>query len=86
MADKVFLALWDHKHGQDMSAHTTEEGAFNQCVQWARGTVEEWEGFADGATIYYAELSDKELFNSWGDITGHTEFLTVEALDLLGDN
>ena len=86
MADKVFLALWDHKHGQDMSAHTTEEGAFNQCVQWARGTVEEWEGFADEGEAVYAELSDKELFSSWGDITGHTEFFTIEVLDLLGDN
>jgi hypothetical protein len=86
MADKVFLALWDHKHGQDMSAHTTEEGAFNQCVQWARGTVEEWEGFADEDEAVYAELSDKELFSSWGDITGHTEFFTIEVLDLLGDN
>jgi len=86
MADKVFLALWDHKHGQDMSAHTSEQGAFNQCVQWARGTVEEWEGFADEDEAVYAELSDKELFSSWSDITGHTEFLTIEVLDLLGDN
>jgi hypothetical protein len=86
MADRVFLALWDHKHGQDMSAHTSEQGAFNQCVQWARGTVEDWEGFADGATFYYTELSDKELFSSWSDITGHTEFLTVEVLDVVGDN
>jgi hypothetical protein len=86
MADKVFLALWDHKHGQDMSAHTSEQGAFNQCVQWARETVEEWEGFADGTTIYYAELSDKELFSSWSDITGHTEVMTVEVLDVVGDN
>ena len=86
MADKVFLALWDHKHGQDMSAHTTAEGAFNQCVLWARETIEHWTRHADEDEAAYAEFSDEELFNSWGDITGHTEFLTVETLDLLGDN
>ena len=80
--NKVFLALWDHKHGQDMSAHTTEEGAFNQCVQWARETIEEWEDFPDEDETSYAELSDEDLFNSWGDITGHTEFMMIETLDL----
>jgi hypothetical protein len=83
MADKVFLALWDHKHGQDMSAHTTEQGAFNQCVQWARASVRPLNVRMVGGI---AELSDEELFNSWGDITGHTEFLTVEVLDVVGDN
>ena len=84
--NKIFLALWDHKHGQDMSAHTTEQGAFNQCVQWARGTVEEWEERSWQKVGGIAELSDKELFSSWGDITGHTEFFTIEVLDLLGEN
>lgn len=80
--NKVFLALWDHKHGQDMSAHATEEGAYNQCVQWARETVEHWDRFADEGDAAYAELSDEDLFNSWGDITGHTEFFTIETLDV----
>jgi hypothetical protein len=83
-AKTIYLAVWDHKHGQDVSAHTTENGAFNQCVQWARCTVEEWEARSWQKVGGIAELSDEELFNSWGDITGDTEFFRVEPTQLHG--
>ena len=83
-AKTIYLAVWDHKHGQDVSAHTTENGAFNQCVQWARGTVEEWEARSWQKVDGFAEFSDKELINSWGDITGDTEFFRVEPTQLHG--
>ena len=75
----IFLAVWDRKHGVDNSAHTTERGAFKQCVEWARDAHKEWQDES------FDELSDEELFDSWGDITGFTEFFSVKKLRLHSD-
>ena len=75
----VYLAKWDHKHGQDISAHTTEDGAYNQCIQWARDTLEDWGG------DLYENISDAELFSNWTEITGYNEFFEVDELPLHDD-
>ena len=79
----IFLATWDHKHGQDISAHTTEPGAFQQCVEWMRETLDEWVPFyAQDDDHCTGGMTDEELFESWGDVTGGNEFMTVQPIDL----
>ena len=76
----VWVAKWEHKHGDDMAIHATEEGARKQLVAWTRAAIEDfddWEG-------RYAALSDDALIEAWPDITGETEFLYVEDHILYG--
>jgi len=82
-AKTIYLATWDHKHGQDISAHTTDEGAFQQCVAWMRETLEEWVDYhSSDEEAYYSSLSDSDLFDSWPEITGDNEFMSVQDLQL----
>ena len=82
----IYLAVWEHKHGVDNSAHTTEAGARKQLAAWARDTIEDW-------TVYLPEdyddtganLTDDELLDSWSEITGETEFMSVQMLRLHHD-
>jgi hypothetical protein len=70
----VWVAKWEHKHGDDIAIHATEESARKQLVAWTRTALEDfddWEG-------RYAALSDDALIEAWPDITGETEFLYVE--------
>ena len=78
----IFLAQWDHKHGQDVSAHKTEKGAFDQCVVWMRECLNEWYAPDDEDHERYSQMSDDDLFESWTDITGDREYMTVEAVQL----
>ena len=71
----VWIATWDHKHGVDMSVHTTEEGAGKQCAAWARGSLEEWA--TPEELDFYTNLSDDDLISKWGEISGETEFFEV---------
>ena len=90
----IFLAQWSHKHGQDISAHKTEKGAFDQCVGWMRECLGEWYAPDDEDHDYYSNMSDEDLFASWTDITDdrvlfaiHTvceEHMTVETIALNG--
>ena len=73
----VWAAKWEHKHGEDISLHTTEEGARKQLVAWARGNLEVWDPYVDNLETY-ASKSDEDLIDDWGDITGYTESLYVE--------
>ena len=71
-SETVWVAKWEHKHGDDIAIHATEE--------WARTVLEDfddWEG-------RYAALSDVALIEKWSDITGETEFLYVEDHILYG--
>jgi len=81
---QIYLAQWDHKHGQNISAHTTHDGAFKQCVEWARETLEEWLPYANNAEEC-AKLNDKDLIANWGEITGYTEYFNVDSLSLNED-
>jgi len=71
-SETVYVAQWDHKHGQDISIHTTEDGARKQLAAWARGALEDWEDDS------YKDVNDEDLLNNWSEITGETEFFSVE--------
>ena len=76
----IYLAKWDHKHGQDISAYATEDSAYDQCIQWARATLKDW---GDDS---YDNFSDAELFSNWTEITGYNEFFEVDELPLHDDS
>tara|TARA_R110000824_G_scaffold67377_9_gene174620 strand:+ start:5871 stop:6185 length:315 start_codon:yes stop_codon:yes gene_type:complete len=80
----VYIAMWDHKHGTDMSAHTTYDGAFKANVAIARENLPDWCDWVGGApnTTEYDSFTDEELLECWGEITGYTEFFKVEDLEL----
>ena len=75
----IYLAMHDHKHGMDVTAHTTEESAKKWCVSVMRETLEDW---------WYNnldDLTDTELWQAWSEITGDTEFFSVEPTQLHHD-
>ena len=76
--NKVFLALWDHKHGQDMRAFSTHEDAEEQLRQWAIQYVDEWTPLNEE----FENQTPEELVSNWSEISCHTEFMTIETLDL----
>ena len=78
----IFCAVYEHKHGQAVSAHTTKEGALKQCVTWARDQLN-WRECYDEAS--YVDLNDSDLIGSWPEITGDTEFFHVNELPLHED-
>tara|TARA_Y100001973_G_scaffold73854_1_gene107782 strand:- start:75 stop:350 length:276 start_codon:yes stop_codon:yes gene_type:complete len=81
----IWLATWDHKHGQDVSAHLSESSARKQCVAWMRGCLNanEWRGFlSPDEEERYKSLNDTDLFNAWGEITAYTEFMSVVPIAL----
>jgi hypothetical protein len=80
---RIYLATWAHKHGQDISAHTTEVGAQKQLVAWARETLEDW--MWPNENHPYTEYTDEDLIGNWGEISGDTEFFTIQELALNED-
>ena len=72
----VWAAKWEHKHGEDISLHTTEEGAGKQCALWARQALEEWA--TPEELSFYNDVADDDLLARWPELTGETEFLFVE--------
>jgi hypothetical protein len=76
----VYLAEYEHKHGNDHSIHTTHEGAQN----YFRDIVSDWkaEFLDEDDSDPYNEYSLDELIESWGEITGHTEFFNIYELEL----
>jgi len=76
----VYLAEYEHNHGSDYSVHTTQEGAQN----WFRDIVFDWksECLDPDDEDPYNEFSLDELIESWGEVTGHTEFFNIHELEL----
>jgi len=76
----VYLAEYEHKHGSDYSVHTTQEGA----QSWFRDIVFDWksECLDPDDEDPYNEFSLDELIESWGEVTGHTEFFNIHELEL----
>lgn len=81
MADSktIYLAMHAHKHGLDTTAHTTREGAKNWCISVMRETLEDW---GDGEPWNWDEVTDAELWQAWPEITGETEFFSIEPTQL----
>ena len=79
----IYLAQWDHKHGQDVSAHLSEASARKQCVAWMREHFDDWCSFLEpDKEEYFKSLNDTDLFNAWGEITGYTEFMSIVPIAL----
>ena len=74
----VWVAKWEHKHGEDLAIHTTEEGARKQLVAWAREALDDWQDES------CKNVSDHDLVANWREITGETEALYVEDHVLYG--
>jgi len=80
----VWAAKWEHKHGEDISLHTTEEGARKQLVAWARETLDGWHidgkqySSLDVCGEEHPTFDDDALIKAWPELTGETEFLCVE--------
>ena len=79
MVKTIYLAVWEHKHGVDNSAHTTEAGAKKQLAAWARETLEDW---GSSSLVKCDSLTDTQLWQAWSEITGETEFMSVKMLHL----
>ena len=80
MADSktIYLAMHDHKHGLDTTAHTTRESAKEWCISVMRETLEDW---SDNS---WDDSTDSELWQAWPEITGETEFFSIEPTELHG--
>ena len=78
MADSktIYLAMHDYKHGLDTTAHTTREGAKKWCILVMRECLQEWEETA------YDNLTGEELWQAWTEISGETEFFSIEPPQL----
>ena len=72
----IYLAMHDHKHGLDTTAHTTREGARKWCISVMRETLEDW---GDNS---YNDLADTELWQAWTEISGEAEFFSIEPTQL----
>mgnify|MGYP005813960327 CR=1 FL=1 len=80
----IYLAVWTHLQGQDISAHTTEKGAYEQCAAWSHESLNQWED-ASEYIAKFANYTHEELCANWCEITDYTEFLRVDTV-LLNDD
>tara|TARA_Y100001970_G_scaffold52693_1_gene66615 strand:- start:5996 stop:6322 length:327 start_codon:yes stop_codon:yes gene_type:complete len=91
MVKTIYLAVREHKHGVDNSAHTTETGAKKQLAAWARETLDDWHidgkqySSLDVCGEEHPTFEDDALIEAWPELTGETEFLRVEMLHLHHD-
>lgn len=75
--DKFYLLVWDHKHGHDLSLYSTHAKARVAGALLMRETAQEW-----GEDV--SHLSDNELWASWTEISGETEFFSIQQLGVDG--
>jgi|TARA_R110000850_G_scaffold104537_1_gene214991 hypothetical protein len=76
----VCIAVYEHKHGDDMSVHRTIEGAEAHLREIAKENLEEWG--EDTAQHGDDVEAWNEVWRNWHDMTGMTEFMRIEALTL----
>jgi hypothetical protein len=68
----VFILKHDHKHGADITVHSSYDGARFYGNHLMREMTAEWG--EDEA----AQLSDDELWSAWTELSGETEFFSIE--------
>jgi len=80
---KVYLAKYEHKHGTEEVAFTTQQGAADQLKAWAEEYVGDWDAFGsvEGEPTY-SEMDADKLVDRWTNITGGNEFLYIDELPL----
>jgi hypothetical protein len=74
MINTVYVVVYDHKHGQDFSVHKSIEGAREKRAQMMRENLAEWND--------YDNIPDGELHLHWPELSGYTEFFSIEGLEL----
>ena len=70
-----YILVHEHKHGDDLGLYKTYEAAFRHGVSVMRETAGEWGEDVSG-------LSDFDLWQSWSEIAGESEFFRVEEVAL----
>ena len=74
--DSVYVLIYDHKHGQDLSIHRTLDGARTRRATMMRDNLGEWN------EKDYDNILDSELHLHWPEISGYTEFFSIEGLEV----
>ena len=74
---KVSLLVWSHKHGHDYYCFSSEESAYAHGTEIMRNTLYEW-----GEEESYSSVSEEDLWSSWTEISGETEFFEIIQVPL----
>ena len=77
----VCIAIYEHKHGEDMSVHRTIEGAEAELREIARENLDNWGEELDKWANMNIEEQD-EFCRNWHDMTGMSEFMRIEVRTL----
>ena len=72
----VYVVVYDHKHGQDLSVHKTLDSARVKRTQMMRENLAEWND------NNYNNIPDDKLHLHWPELSGYTEFFSIEGLEL----
>ena len=75
MKKVYYLLVWDHKHGHDYGLFTSVERARTEGIKTMRETLDEW-------NEEHSEYTDEELWLAWPDISGGTEYFSIEEISL----
>ena len=75
MNNVYYLLVHDHKHGNYYWLHSAYEHAQAHGVSLMRETAEEW-----GEDV--SKYSDGDLWAGWSELTGETEFYSVQEITL----
>ena len=76
----VCIAIYEHKHGEDMSVHRTIAGAEAHLRELARENIEEW---GEHPSKYGDDGEEwNEVWRNWHDIAGMNEFMKIEVRTL----
>lgn len=75
MNSTYFILVWDHKHGQDLKLYSSYDNAKTAGVSAMREIAEEWGEDVSG-------IPDDILWRTWPEISGDTEFFSIEELEL----
>jgi hypothetical protein len=81
----IYVALWTHEQGQEISVHTTKDGAYEQCIAWANESLNKKEDVGQQINEF-VNYTNSELCANWCEITNYTEFLRVDITKLHYDS
>jgi uncharacterized protein YbaA (DUF1428 family) len=82
--NSIWIAKYHHRHGEDISVHTTRAGALRQVAAWAREWLKEYEKDDADAAKMRAIIANperhEELVFEWIDYTNNQEDFNLEQL------
>jgi hypothetical protein len=88
MTEKIWLAKYDHRHGEDLSAHRTREGALARIAAWASEWIEDVPAARDPAKYLAIKslIADPDghrtLLFAWREYTDGCEDMNLEELEI----